>query len=141
MLASLLRVSVLMTVIATVDSEDARRSTAVDPGDPQRSFAPPFSIEGPAIFDVSAVATSTPDSLRGVEVVAAEVCVSELADRGFWVRSDPEGAPVFVHAAEGRLINVRVGERVTVQPVGKPALTCALHRGRCSICVTPRMIL
>jgi hypothetical protein len=105
MLASLLRVSALMTVIATVGAGYAAHSS--DDG-------PPFSIEGPAIFDISAVATSTPDSLRGVEVVAEDVCVSELTDRGFWVRPDQAGARVFVRAAEGRLIRVRVGELVTV---------------------------
>jgi hypothetical protein len=105
MLASLLRLSALTTVIATVVAGYAARS--IDDG-------PRFSIEGPAIFDISAVATSTPDSLRGVEVIAEDVCVSELADRGFWVRQDQDAARVFVHAAEGGLVSVRVGEVVTV---------------------------
>jgi hypothetical protein len=114
MLASVLRASAVMALIATMGAEHARRSLADGHRDTSRSIPPPFSTEGPAIFDIGAVGTATPDSLRGVEVVAQDVCVSELTDRGFWARPDPEGARVFVHAAEGRLISVRVGELVTV---------------------------
>lgn len=75
---------------------------------------PPPPFDTLAIFDINAIATDEPDSLLGVEVVAAHVKVSEIVDRGFWVAAIDGDERIFVVPAEGNLITVRPGEFVTV---------------------------
>jgi len=114
MLTTLLRVSALIGVISTVGAESARRATENDSGQAWPSTPWSFSINGPAIVDISSIATAAPDSLLGVEVAAEDVCVSELGSNGFWATADGDDARAFVHPAEGPLIEVRVGESVAV---------------------------
>lgn len=83
-----------------------------DSGRPEQSV--PFQIEGPAIFDISAVVNAAPESLLGVEVVAANVQVREIGDDGFWVTPIGSEEGVFTVPAEGTLITVRTGELISV---------------------------
>jgi hypothetical protein len=105
MLISVLRGAVLVALVATVGAESVGPST--DDGSP--------FFEGPPIFDIAVVATAAPESVVGAEVVAEDVCVRELTRDGFWVTPDQDDARAFVHPAEGPLIDVRVGESVTVR--------------------------
>lgn len=105
MLTSVLRASALVALVATLGAESVRRSA--DDGS--------FFFEGPPIFDIAIVATAAPESLVGAEVVAEHVCVRELTSDGFWVTPDRDDARAFVRPAEGPLIDVRVGESVTVR--------------------------
>jgi hypothetical protein len=68
----------------------------------------------PPIFDIGAVVNAAPESLLGVEVVAANVEVREIVDDGFWVTPIGSDESVFTVPAEGNLITVRAGEVISV---------------------------
>ena len=81
-------------------------------GRPEESI--PYQIEEPPIFDISAIVNAAPESLLGVEVVAAHAQVREIVDRGFWVTPIGSEERVFTVPAEGNLITVRAGEVISV---------------------------
>lgn len=84
----------------------------------------PCSHEKHPIFDISSVGTVAPDSLLGIEVVADDVRVSEVTEDGFWVTPRQGEERTFIVAAEGSLIQVRVGELIRVH--GEVRLTSNL---------------
>jgi len=104
-----------LITVAAVSAGHAQRSNGSIGSDTlSPASVPPPPLDKVAIFDISAIATDEPDSLLGVEVVAAHVRVSEIVDRGFWASAGDGEERVFVVPAEGNLITVRPGEFVTV---------------------------
>lgn len=104
----------LITVAAASAGPAQRSNGSVGSDTRSPAVIPPPLIDKLAIFDLAAIATEKPDSLLGVEVVAAHVRVDAIVGRGFWASAADGEERVFVVPAEGNLITVRPGEFVTV---------------------------
>jgi hypothetical protein len=104
----------LITVAAASAGPAQRSNRSIDSDTPPPALVPPPPLDTLAIFDLAAIATDEPDSLLGVEVVAAHLRVDEIGDRGFWATAADGEERVFIVPAEGTLITVRPGEFVTV---------------------------
>ena len=81
---------------------------------PWASWTGSIQSEEPPIFDIGALAKTAPESLLGIEVVAADVQVREVVTHGFWVTLMDSEERVFIVPAEGNLITVRAGELISV---------------------------
>jgi len=118
----------LVTVAATAAGPAQGANRTRGPNTLSPASIPPPPIDKLAIFDLATVATAEPDSVLGVEVVAAHATVNEVVEGGFWVAAIDDDERIFVVPAEGNRIKVHPGELVTLHGEVRLRWPSALER-------------
>ena len=81
----------------------------------QTSGASTRNTDNRWITDLSVALTTPTDELRGRRIAVTDARIEQVDDGGFWIGASGDGCRLYVKPAEGRLIQVSVGELVDLQ--------------------------